>query len=158
MYCSLSYAQPQRSRSSISPQGVCSTTCFAWFWVSFLIWERWSFPLSFFLELCPSCTCRFTGCFLRCFSGLRGFYIKNGWQRIRDSIVKSNFQTAVIAFFVFELILPLKIKKQADCSYFFRFRNLASLIFLTLHFLECLKERLGFVVSRKTVIIGHITH
>ena len=35
------------------------------------------------------------------FQNYGAFFIKNGWQRIRDSFAKSNFQTAVIAFFVF---------------------------------------------------------
>ena len=41
------------------------------------------------------------------------FFIKNGWGRIRESFVKANFQTAIIAFFVFASYFATKDKETS---------------------------------------------
>ena len=79
---------------------LCSV--FFWFWVSLEIWERLNFslinlPWNYALVA-------ISGLAVATFGSLQQyglFFIKNGWGRIRESLLKANFQIALIAFFVF---------------------------------------------------------
>ena len=95
-------------------KGFVLLTCFAWFWVSVWIWERWEFSL--IILPWNYALVALAGLLVASFGAFQDygvFYIKNGWQRIRDSIVKSNFQTAVIAFFVFGAYFATKDKETS---------------------------------------------
>ena len=41
------------------------------------------------------------------------FFVKGGWRRIRESVMKANFQTSVIAFFVFASYFAIKDKETS---------------------------------------------
>ena len=58
------------------------------------------------------------------------FYIKNGWQRVRESFNKANFQSSLIAFFVF-------------ASYFATKDNETSRLFLAFYIVICWPILLG---------------
>ena len=75
---------------------------FLWFWCSLSIWESLDYslinlPWNYALV-------GMAGLVVATFGSLQQyglFFIKNGWGRIRESILKANFQTSLIAFFVF---------------------------------------------------------
>jgi len=75
---------------------------FVWFWLSLDIWETWE--LSLIILPWNYALIAMTGLLVATFGSLQNygaFYIKNGWQRVRESFNKANFQTSLIAFFVF---------------------------------------------------------
>jgi putative colanic acid biosynthesis UDP-glucose lipid carrier transferase len=84
------------------------------------------------------------------------FFMKNGWERIRESLIKANFQTALIAFFVFASYFATKDNETSRLFLLFYISTswpiLASFNFA----LPGLFKRLiGFqVVNRKSLIIG----
>ena len=75
---------------------------FVWFWISLDLWNSLDYslinlPWNYALVAIAGLTVATLGSFQH--YGL--FFMKNGWGRIRESLVKANFQTALIAFFVF---------------------------------------------------------
>ena len=138
-------------------KGFILLTCFAWFWVSVWIWGRWEFSL--IILPWNYALVALAGLLVASFGAFQDygvFYIKNGWQRIRDSIVKSNFQTAVIAFFVFGAYFATKDKETSRLFLlFFVFGTWPVLIFSNFALPGVFKRTIGFRgVSKKTVIIG----
>ena len=81
---------------------------FLWFWVAVDFWESWEFslitlPWNYALV-------GMAGLLVASFGSLQNygtFYIKNGWQRVRESFSKANFQSSLIAFFMASKIFRL---------------------------------------------------
>lgn len=104
---------------------------FLWFWASLDIWERWD--LSLITLPWNYALVAMAGLLVATFGSLQNygaFYIKNGWQRVRESFNKANFQTALIAFFVF-------------ASYFATKDNETSRLFLAFYIVICWPLLLG---------------
>ena len=75
---------------------------FVWFWISLDLWEGWD--LSLITLPWNYAMVAMAGLLVATFGSLQNygaFYIKNGWQRVRESFNKANFQSSLIAFFVF---------------------------------------------------------
>jgi hypothetical protein len=105
----------------------CVLICalFLWFWVSLHIWDSLdysliSLPWNYALVALAGLLVAMFGSFQQ--YGL--FFMKNGWGRIRDSFLKTNFQVALIAFFVF-------------ASYFATKDNETSRLFLSFYIFSC---------------------
>ncbi len=104
---------------------------FIWFWGSLDIWQNWdlsliNLPWNYALVA-------MAGLLVATFGSLQNygnFYIKNGWQRVRESFNKANFQSALIAFFVF-------------ASYFATKDNETSRLFLAFYISVCWPLLLG---------------
>ena len=83
------------------------------------------------------------------------FFIKNGWGRIRESFIKANFQTAIIAFFVFASYFATKDK---ETSRLFLAIYIASgwfiLFFLNFALPGIFKRVIGFQFIKKSLVIG----
>ena len=74
---------------------------FVWFWISLDLWEGWE--LSLITLPWNYAMVAMAGLLVATFGSLQNygaFYIKNGWQRVRESFNKANFQSSLIAFFV----------------------------------------------------------
>ena len=131
---------------------------FLWFWVAVDFWESWEFslitlPWNYALV-------GMAGLLVASFGSLQNygtFYIKNGWQRVRESFNKANFQSSLIAFFVF-------------ASYFATKDNETSRLFLAFYIVICwplllganfalpgiFKRVIGFRgVNRESLLIGN---
>lgn len=131
---------------------------FVWFWASLDVWENWE--LSLITLPWNYALVAMAGLLVATFGSLQNygaFYIKNGWQRVRESINKANFQTALIAFFVF-------------ASYFATKDNETSRLFLAFYIIICwplllganfalpgiFKRVIGFRgMSRESLLIGN---
>ena len=131
---------------------------FVWFWASLDVWENWE--LSLITLPWNYALVAMAGLLVATFGSLQNygaFYIKNGWQRVRESINKANFQTALIAFFVF-------------ASYFATKDNETSRLFLAFYIVICwplliganfalpgiFKRVIGFRgSSRESLLIGN---
>ena len=82
---------------------------FAWFWIAVEIWERSdlsliSLPWNYSLVALAGLT-------VATFGSLQNYgtyYFKNGWERAREAVTKSNFQAAIISFFVFAAYFATK--------------------------------------------------
>ena len=78
------------------------SSVFIWFWISLDLWDSMDYslinlPWNYALVALAGLT-------VATFGSLQqygAFFMKNGWERIRESLIKANFQTALIAFFVF---------------------------------------------------------
>ncbi|HAF58848.1 MAG TPA: hypothetical protein DCL00_04590, partial [Opitutae bacterium] len=104
---------------------------FVWFWASLDIWAIWD--LSLITLLWNYALVAMTGLLVATFGSLQNygaFYIKNGWQRVRESFNKANFQSSLIAFFVFG-------------SYFATKDNETSRLFLAFYIIICWPLLLG---------------
>ena len=130
---------------------------FLWFWGSVYLWERWDFPL---INLPWNyALVAIAGLIVATFGTLQNygsFFVKSGWRRIRESVMKANFQTSLIAFFVFG-------------SYFATKDNETSRLFLAFYLSTCwplligsnfalpglFKRLIGFrSIDKKSVILG----
>ena len=97
---------------------VLLSSFFLWFWICLYIWE--SFDFSLISLPWNYALVSIAGLVVGTFGSLQRyglFFMKNGWGRIRESLIKANFQTALIAFFVF-------------ASYFATKDNETSMLFL----------------------------
>ena len=133
------------------------SACFAWFWVSVFTCEKFDFsliilPWNYALVALAGLLVASFGAF----QNYGAFFIKNGWQRIRDSFVKSNFQTAVIAFFVFGAYFATKDKETSRLFLlFFVIGTWPVLVLSNFALPGIFKRIIGFRgINRKTVIIG----
>ena len=83
--------------------------------------------------------------------------MKNGWQRIRDSFAKSNFQVAVITFFVIGAYFATKDKETSRLFLLFYVLSSWPIVLLANFALPGVFKRLiGFRGDiRKTIIIGY---
>ncbi len=131
---------------------------FVWFWFSLHIWDALGYslinlPWNYALVAVA-------GLAVATFGSLQhygSFFMKNGWGRIRESLLKANFQTALIAFFVF-------------ASYFAIKDGETSRLFLTFYILTCwpflaslnfalpgvFKRLIGFqLLGRKSLLVGN---
>ena len=82
---------------------VLLSSLFLWFWICLYIWE--SFDFSLISLPWNYALVSIAGLVVGTFGSLQRyglFFMKNGWGRIRESLLKANFQTAIIAFFVLE--------------------------------------------------------
>ena len=104
---------------------------FVWFWISLDLWEGWE--LSLITLPWNYAMVAMAGLLVATFGSLQNygaFYIKNGWQRVRESFNKANFQSSLIAFFVF-------------ASYFATKDNETSRLFLAFYIVICWPILLG---------------
>lgn len=131
---------------------------FVWFWAALDIWGSWD--LSLITLPWNYALVAMAGLLVATFGSLHNygnFYQKNGWQRIRESFNKANFQSAIIAFFVF-------------ASYFATKDNETSRLFLAFYISTCwpfllganfalpglFKRVIGFRgLNRKSLLIGN---
>jgi putative colanic acid biosynthesis UDP-glucose lipid carrier transferase len=133
------------------------SSVFIWFWISLDLWDSMDYslinlPWNYALVALAGLT-------VATFGSLQqygAFFMKNGWERIRESLIKANFQTALIAFFVFASYFATKDNETSRLFLLFYISTswpiLASFNFA----LPGLFKRLiGFqVVNRKSLIIG----
>ena len=133
------------------------SSVFIWFWISLDLWDSMDYslinlPWNYALVA-------LAGLAVATFGSLQqygAFFMKNGWERIRESLIKANFQTALIAFFVFASYFATKDNETSRLFLLFYISTswpiLASFNFA----LPGLFKRLiGFqVVNRKSLIIG----
>ena len=87
---------------------------FVWFWFSLDLWEGWE--LSLITLPWNYAMVAMAGLIVATFGSLQNygaFYIKNGWQRVRESFHKANFQSSLIAFFVFASYFATKDKETS---------------------------------------------
>mgnify|MGYP003971690545 CR=1 FL=1 len=130
---------------------------FLWFWCSLRIWESLDYslinlPWNYALV-------GLAGLVVATFGSLQQyglFFIKNGWGRIRESILKANFQTSLIAFFVFASYFATKDNETSRLFLIFYISSswplLASLNFALPGFF---KRVIGFqLINRKSLVIG----
>jgi putative colanic acid biosynthesis UDP-glucose lipid carrier transferase len=133
------------------------SSLFIWFWISLALWDSMDYslinlPWNYALVALAGLTVATFGSLQQ--YGL--FFMKNGWERIRESLIKANFQTAIIAFFVFASYFATKDNETSRLFLLFYISTswpiLASFNFA----LPGLFKRLiGFqVVNRKSLIIG----
>ena len=131
---------------------------FAWFWMCLFLWEHWNFslislPWNYALVAVAGLLVAAFGTF----QNYGVFFIKNGWQRIRDSFAKANFQSALIAFFVFGAYFATKDKETSRL--FLTFYVLSTwplLVFSNFALPGVFKRVIGFRgVVRKTIVIGN---
>ncbi len=132
--------------------------CFCWFWLSVSAWESWGFslislPWNYALVAIAGLLVSSFGTF----QNYGAFFIKNGWERIRDSFSKSNFQTAVIAFFVFGAYFATKDKETSRLFLgFFVLGTWPVLVLSNFALPGIFKRIIGFRgINRKTLIIGY---
>ena len=132
--------------------------CFCWFWLSLSAWESWGFslislPWNYALVAIAGLLVSSFGTF----QNYGAFFIKNGWERIRDSFSKSNFQTAVIAFFVFGAYFATKDKETSRLFLgFFVLGTWPVLVLSNFALPGIFKRIIGFRgINRKTLIIGY---
>ena len=86
-----------------------SVVVFVWFWAAVEIWER--LDLSLIILPWNYSLVALAGLAVATFGSLQNygaFYQKNGWERIREATAKANFQTSIIAFFVFAAYFATK--------------------------------------------------
>ena len=133
---------------------------FIWFWGCLYLWEKWEYPL---INLPWNyALVAVAGLVVATFGTLQNygsFFIKTGWRRIRESVMKANFQTALMAFFVF-------------ASYFATKDNETSRLFLSFYLSTCwplmigsnfalpgiFKRLVGIgSLKRKSIILGEAT-
>jgi putative colanic acid biosynthesis UDP-glucose lipid carrier transferase len=131
---------------------------FLWFWCSLSIWESLDYslinlPWNYALV-------GLAGLVVATFGSLQQyglFFIKNGWGRIRESILKANFQTSLIAFFVFASYFATKDNETSRLFLIFYITSswplLASLNFALP---GLFKRVIGFqLITRKSLVIGN---
>lgn len=136
------------------------SSLFVWFWVSLFIWDSLDYslinlPWNYALVAIAGLTVATFGSLQQ--YGL--FFMKNGWGRVRESLLKANFQTALIAFFVFASYFATKDNETSRLFLVFYISTswpiLASFNFALPGFF---KRVIGFqVISRKSLIIGDST-
>jgi exopolysaccharide biosynthesis polyprenyl glycosylphosphotransferase len=131
---------------------------FAWFWGALHFWESFkysliSLPWNYALVAIAGLVVATFGSFQH--YGL--FFIKNGWGRIRESCLKTNFQISLIAFFVFASYFAIKDKETSRL--FLSFYILSSwpiLAFFNFALPGFFKRFIGFqLVERKSLIVGN---
>ena len=111
---------------------------FAWFWGALHFWESFeysliSLPWNYALVAIAGLVVATFGSFQH--YGL--FFIKNGWGRIRESCLKTNFQISLIAFCASflssHIYTPLPAAKPSALTtignLFFSMNSFASIIF-----------------------------
>ena len=131
---------------------------FIWFWVSVFLWEKWglsliNLPWNYALVAVSGLLVAALGTF----QNYGMFFVKNGWQRIRESFSKSNFQIALIAFFVFGAYFATKDTSTSRLFLMFYILSVWPILILANFALPGVFKRIiGFTgVKRNTVIIGH---
>ena len=137
---------------------VLLSSIFLWFWIFLNIWESLeysliSLPWNYALVA-------MAGLAVATFGSLQQyglFFMKNGWGRIRESLIKANFQTALIAFFVFASYFATKDNETSRLFLLYYIGTIWPLLAGFNFALPGLFKRLiGFqVISRKSLIIGN---
>ena len=119
---------------------------FAWFWVALHLWESFeysliSLPWNYALVAIAGLIVATFGSFQH--YGL--FFIKNGWGRVRESCLKTNFQISLIAFFVFASYFAIKDKETSRLFLsFYIFSSLPILAFSNFVLPGLFKRFIGF--------------
>ena len=131
---------------------------FAWFWVALHLWESFeysliSLPWNYALVAIAGLIVATFGSFQH--YGL--FFIKNGWGRVRESCLKTNFQISLIAFFVFASYFAIKDKETSRLFLsFYIFSSWPILAFSNFVLPGLFKRFIGFqLVERKSLIVGN---
>ena len=133
---------------------------FSWFWFCLFLWEEWEYslinlPWNYALVAGA-------GLIVSTFGTLQNygsFFIKSGWRRIRESVMKANFQTSLIAFFVFASYFATKDKETSRLFLIFYLSTCWPLLVSSNFALPGLFKRLiGFrSISKRSVILGEAT-
>jgi len=131
---------------------------FTWFWGSLHFWESLeysliSLPWNYALVALAGLLVATFGSFQH--YGL--FFIKNAWGRIRESLLKTNFQIALITFFVFASYFATKDKETSRLFLAFYIASSWPILAFSNFILPSLFKRfMGFhLVDRKSLIVGH---
>ena len=85
----------------------CLCSFFRGFGFASIYWEEWEYPL-INLPWNYALVAEAGGLVVATLGTMQNygsFFIKSGWRRIRESVMKANFQTSLIAFFVFAALL-----------------------------------------------------
>ena len=132
--------------------------CLGWFWISVFTWEAWDFslislPWNYALVALAGLLVASFGVF----QDYGAFYLKNGWERIRESFAKTNFQSSVITFFVFGAYFATKDKETSRLFLiFFVLGNWPVLAFSNFALPGLFKRIIGFRgIKRRTLVVGH---
>ena len=143
---------------SLLHKGCLLSLSFAWFWLCVAFWESLglsliSLPWNYALVAISGLLVGTLGTF----KNYGAFFMKNGWQRIRDSFAKSNFQVAVITFFVIGAYFATKDKETSRLFLLFFVLSSWPIVLLANFALPGVFKRLiGFRGDiRKTIIIGY---
>ena len=78
---------------------------FSWFWICLYLWDKWGYPLinlpwNYALVAAAGLVVATLGTM----QNYGSFFIKSGWRRIRESVMKANFQTLFDRFLRFCLL------------------------------------------------------
>ena len=130
---------------------------FMWFWICLHLWENWDLPLislpwNYALVALAGLLVAAFGTF----QDYGTFFIKNGSQRISESVAKANFHTALMAFFVFGAYFATKdIETSRRFLTFYVLSSWPILVVSNFALPGIFKRIIGFHgLNRKTVIIG----
>lgn len=130
---------------------------FSWFWVCIWSWGVWGLSL---VELPWNyVVVSIAGIMVAAFGSLQNygdFYLKDRWGRIRESVTKSNFQIAVLAFFVFGAYFASKDSATSRLFLAFYISTAWPVLLLSNYVLPGLFKRInGFYgINRKAIVVG----
>ena len=133
---------------------------FSWFWICLYLWDQWGYPLinlpwNYALVAAAGLVVATLGTM----QNYGSFFIKSGWRRIRESVMKANFQTSLIAFFVFASYFATKDKETSRLFLVFYLSSCWPLLVSSNFALPGLFKRLiGFQsINKKSLILGDAT-
>ena len=130
-----------------------------WLWVCNSVWEVWG--LSLVHLPWNYAVVSIAGVMVAAFGSLQNygdFYLKNRWERIRDSVIKSNFQIAVLSFFVFGAYFASKDSATSRLFLGFYLSSSWPILLISNYSLPGIFKRLNgyYGIDRKAVLIGSI--
>ena len=142
---------------SILHKTVLLCTLFIWFWIALNIWDNLdysliSLPWNYALVA-------LAGLLVACFGSFQNynlFFMKDGWGRIRESFLKTNFQCSLITFFVFASYFATKDNETSRLFLvFYIISSWPVLLFFNFALPSFFKRIIGLQLSfRKSLIIG----
>ena len=142
---------------SILHRSMLCFVVFTWFWMCIGMWDLWK--LSLVNLPWNYVVVSIAGIMVAAFGSLQNygdFYLKNRWGRIRESVTKSNFQIAVLAFFVFGAYFASKDSATSRLFLGFYISTAWPLLLFSNYVLPGFFKRInGFYgINRKAVVVG----
>ena len=142
---------------SILHKAVLLIALFTWFWIALNIWvyldySLISLPWNYALVA-------LAGLLVACFGSFQQYgiyFMKIGWRRGRESFLKTNFQSALIAFFVFASYFATKDNETSRLFLVFYIISFWPVLLIFNFALPSFFKRIvGFqLTNRKSLIIG----
>ena len=142
---------------SILHRSLLCAVIVSWLWTCIWVWGVWGFTL---VNLPWNyAIVSVAGILVAAIGSLQNygdFYLKNRWERIRDSFSKSNFQLAVLSFFVFGAYFASKDAATSRLFLGFYLSSCWPVLLISNYGLPGLFKRLnGFYgIERKALLIG----